>query len=116
VRLPAEKATHSVVDEERWWIQASTTWKVIYPHRPAARTIVYEIYISSFTQHCSSGVLEKIRAYASLIDKVPYLQERGITRVRMISSRQGIAQAGISVSHFPNAEMPSGVRWTKAPL
>jgi len=53
--------------------------------RPSARTIVYEMHVRGFTRHPSSGVLEKKRGtYAGLIEKIPYLQELGITAVELL--------------------------------
>ena len=54
-------------------------------HRPASRTIIYEMHLRGFTRHPSSGVAEKTRgAYAGLVDKIPYLQELGITAVELL--------------------------------
>jgi glycogen operon protein len=53
--------------------------------RPAARTIIYEMHVRGFTRHPSSGVGEKTRGtYAGLIEKIPYLQELGITAVELL--------------------------------
>lgn len=53
--------------------------------RPSARTIVYEMHVRGFTRHPSSGVGEKTRGtYAGLIEKIPYLQELGITAVELL--------------------------------
>lgn len=52
---------------------------------PAARTIIYEMHVRGFTRHPSSGVGEKKRGtYAGLIEKIPYLQELGITAVELL--------------------------------
>ena len=53
--------------------------------RPSARTIIYEMHVRGFTRHPSSGVAEKKRGtYAGLIEKIPYLQELGITAVELL--------------------------------
>jgi isoamylase len=53
--------------------------------RPASRTIIYEMHVRGFTRHASSGVEEAKRGtYAGLIDKIPYLQELGITAVELL--------------------------------
>jgi len=53
--------------------------------RPSARTIIYEMHVRGFTRHPTSGVAEKKRGtYAGLIDKIPYLQELGITAVELL--------------------------------
>lgn len=53
--------------------------------RPAARTVIYEMHVRGFTRHPSSGVGAKTRGtYAGLIEKIPYLQELGITAVELL--------------------------------
>jgi isoamylase len=53
--------------------------------RPAARTIIYEMHVRGFTRHPSSGVAEQKRGtFAGLIEKIPYLQELGITAVELL--------------------------------
>ena len=54
-------------------------------HRPSARTIIYEMHVRGFTRHPSSGVAEEKRGtYAGLIEKIPYLQDLGITAVELL--------------------------------
>jgi glycogen operon protein len=54
-------------------------------HRPSARTIVYEMHVSGFTKHPNSGVSETKRGtYLGLIEKIPYLQQLGITAVELL--------------------------------
>ena len=53
--------------------------------RPASQTIVYEMHVRGFTRHPSSGVSEEKRGtYAGLIEKIPYLQDLGITAVELL--------------------------------
>jgi isoamylase len=53
--------------------------------RPSSRTIVYEMHVRGFTRHPSSGVAEKRRGtFAGLIEKIPYLQQLGITAVELM--------------------------------
>jgi glycogen operon protein len=53
--------------------------------RPASRTIIYELHLRGFTRHPSSGVSENTRGtYAGLIEKIPYLQQLGITAVELL--------------------------------
>jgi isoamylase len=53
--------------------------------RPSSRTIVYEMHVRGFTRDPSSGVAEKRRAtFAGLIEKIPYLQQLGITAVELM--------------------------------
>jgi glycogen operon protein len=61
--------------------------------RPNARTIVYEMHVRGFTRHPNSGVGEKTRGtYAGLIEKIPYLQQLGITAVELLPVFQFDAQ------------------------
>jgi isoamylase len=53
--------------------------------RPSSRTIVYEMHVRGFTRDASSGVAEKSRGtFAGLIEKIPYLQQLGITAVELM--------------------------------
>ncbi len=54
-------------------------------NRPWARTIIYEMHVRGFTAHPSSGLSESKRGtYAGLIEKIPYLQQLGITAVELL--------------------------------
>ena len=56
-----------------------------HPRNPSARTIIYEMHVRGFTRHASSGVSDATRGtYAGLIDKIPYLQDLGITAVELL--------------------------------
>ena len=56
-----------------------------HPRTPYASTVIYEMHVGGFTRHPSSGVAsEKRGTYAGLIEKVPYLQELGITAVELL--------------------------------
>ena len=53
--------------------------------RPFARTVIYEMHVGGFTRHPSSGVSPARRGtYAGLIEKIPYLQELGVTAVELL--------------------------------
>ena len=53
--------------------------------RPSSQTVVYEMHVRGFTRHPSSGVPESTRGtYAGLIEKIPYLQELGVTAVELL--------------------------------
>ena len=53
--------------------------------RPFAKTIIYEMHVGGFTRHPSSGIAPSKRGtYAGLIDKIPYLQELGISAVELL--------------------------------
>ncbi|HZA91328.1 MAG TPA: glycogen debranching protein GlgX, partial [Gemmatimonadales bacterium] len=61
--------------------------------RPSSQTIIYEMHVRGFTRHPSSGVGEKTRGtYAGLIEKIPYLQQLGITAVELLPVFQFDAQ------------------------
>ena len=53
--------------------------------RPASGTIVYEMHVRGFTGDPSSNVSAKKRGtFAGLVDKIPYLEELGITAVELM--------------------------------
>jgi glycogen operon protein len=53
--------------------------------RRFGETIIYEMHVRGFTRHPSSGLPEARRGtYAGLIDKIPYLQELGVTAVELL--------------------------------
>jgi isoamylase len=61
--------------------------------RPSSQTIIYEMHVKGFTRHPSSGIGEKTRGtYAGLIEKIPYLQQLGITAVELLPVFQFDAQ------------------------
>jgi isoamylase len=65
---------------------SSYDWQGDSPLRhPSARTVIYEMHLRGFTAHPNSGVGEKTRGtYAGLIEKIPYLQNLGITAVELL--------------------------------
>jgi len=65
---------------------AAYDWEGDIPlHRPSARTIIYEMHVRGFTRNPNSGVGEKTRGtYAGLIEKIPYLQDLGVTAVELL--------------------------------
>jgi isoamylase len=69
-------------------------WEGDAPLRhPASRTIIYEMHVRGFTRHSSSGLAEKISGtFAGLIEKIPYLQQLGITAVELLPVFQFDAQ------------------------
>ncbi|MGN6546928.1 MAG: glycogen debranching protein GlgX, partial [Aureliella sp.] len=77
----AAAAMKSVVVDPRAY-----DWEGDSPLRtPAAQTIVYEMHVAGFTRNPNSGVREGERGtYAGLIEKIPYLQELGITAVELL--------------------------------
>jgi len=61
--------------------------------RAYSRTIIYEMHVRGFTRHPTSGLADELRGtYAGLIQKIPYLQELGITAVELLPVFQFDAQ------------------------
>jgi isoamylase len=91
-RAPGENSATAmksvVVDPTRY------DWEGDRPlRRPVTETVVYELHVRGFTQHCSSGLPEATRGtYAGLIDKIPYLRDLGITAVELLPVFQFDAQ------------------------
>ena len=53
--------------------------------RPFATTVIYEMHVAGFTRHPNSGVAPERRGtYAGMIEKIPYLQDLGITAVELL--------------------------------
>jgi isoamylase len=76
--------------------------------RPSSRTIIYEMHVRGFTRHPNSGVSENTRGtYAGLIEKIPYLEQLGITAVELLP-----------VFHFDVQDAPLGRvnYWGYAPI
>ena len=84
-------------------------WEGDRPLRtPSSRTIVYEMHVGGFTRHPSSGVAESKRGtYAGLVEKIPYLQQLGITAVELLP-----------VFQFDTQDCPPGLvnYWGYAPV
>jgi isoamylase len=54
-------------------------------HRPASRSIIYEMHVRGFTRHQTSGVSEEKRGtYAGIVEKIPYLQDLGVTAIELL--------------------------------
>jgi isoamylase len=100
----AAKAMKSVVVDVHTY-----DWEGDTPlQRPSSRTIVYEMHVRGFTRHPSSGVPEQSRGtFAGVIEKIPYLQELGITAVELLP-----------VFQFDPQDSPKGLinYWGYAPI
>ena len=55
--------------------------------RPMSQTIIYETHLKGFTAHPSSGVSAP-GTYCGVIEKIPYLQDLGITAVEFLPLQQ----------------------------
>jgi len=53
------------------------------PRIPLADKIIYELHVRGFTRHPSSGAVQP-GTYLGLIEKIPYLQELGVTTVELL--------------------------------
>jgi isoamylase len=76
--------------------------------RPFSNTIIYELHVRGFTRHPSSGVpADKRGSYAGLIEKIPYLQDLGITAVELLP-----------VFQFDEQDAPPGFKnyWGYSPV
>jgi glycogen operon protein len=76
--------------------------------RSFASTVIYEMHVEGFTRHPSSGVSAARRGtYAGMIQKIPYLQELGITAVELLP-----------VFQFDRQDCPAGLNnyWGYAPV
>ena len=76
--------------------------------RPFSTTVIYEMHVAGFTRHPSSGVTAKLRGtYAGMIEKIPYLQDLGITAVELMP-----------VFQFDHQDCPQGLvnYWGYSPV
>jgi isoamylase len=54
-------------------------------NRPFAETVIYELHVRGFTCHSSSGISPAKRGtYAGVVEKIPYLEDLGITAVEFL--------------------------------
>ena len=52
---------------------------------PFRDMVIYEMHVGGFTRHPNSGISkEKRGTYAGLVEKIPYLQELGVTAVELM--------------------------------
>ena len=57
----------------------------VRPDHPPTKSVIYEMHVRGFTRHPNAGVAEERRGtYAGLIEKIPYLQELGVTAVELL--------------------------------
>jgi isoamylase len=97
-------AMKSVVEDLRRY-----DWEGDAPLRhPFSNTIIYELHVRGFTRHPSSGVaVDKRGTYTGLIEKIPYLQDLGITAVELLP-----------VFQFDEQDAPLGLKnyWGYSPV
>jgi isoamylase len=65
---------------------AGYDWEGDVPlHHASSRTIIYEMHVAGFTRNPNSGVPSNVRGtFRGLTEKIPYLQELGITAVELL--------------------------------
>jgi isoamylase len=101
---PAAKAMKSVTIDS-----GDYDWEGDQPlQRPASRTVIYEMHVRGFTRHPNSDVAENLRGtYRGLIEKIPHLQQLGITAVELLP-----------VFQFDSHDAPLGLvnYWGYAPV
>ncbi len=77
-------------------------WNGDRPPRHESDAIIYELHVRGFTNDPSSGVKPETRGtYAGLIEKIPYLQELGITVVELMPVFQYDPQDGNYWGYMP---------------
>jgi isoamylase len=88
---------------------SSYDWEGDQPlHRPSSQSIIYEMHVRGFTRHFSSGVAAETRGtFRGLIEKIPYLQDLGISAIELLP-----------VFHFDPHDCPKGLvnYWGYAPI
>lgn len=59
------------------------------PRTPYAQSIIYEMHVGGFTRNSNSGVAAAKRGtFSGVIEKIPYLQELGVTAVELMPVQQ----------------------------
>jgi isoamylase len=65
------------------------------PRHPWHQLVIYELHVKGFTARANSGVAaEKRGTFLGLIEKIPYLQELGVTAVELLPVQQFDPQEG----------------------
>ena len=97
-------AMKSVVVDPR-----SYDWEGDTPlNRPSTQSIIYEMHVKGFSRHPSSGVSQATSGtFRGLIEKIPYLQDLGITAVELLP-----------IFQFDSQDCPPGLAnyWGYAPV
>lgn len=74
-------------------------WEGDRPLRqPPEESVIYELHVGGFTRHPSSGVANP-GTFSGLVEKIPYLQELGVTVVELLP-----------VMAFDEQDVPEGAR------
>ena len=77
----APTAMKSVIVDPRLY-----NWEGDTPlRRPSSQTIIYEMHVRGFTRNPNSGVSEEARGtFRGLIERIPYLQDLGVSAVELL--------------------------------
>ncbi len=86
--LPGDNCTTAlkgvVVDNRSYDWEGDRPLRISY-----ANSVIYEMHVGGFTQHPSANLPEEERGtFAGIIDKIPYLQDLGITAVELLPIHQ----------------------------
>ena len=77
-------------------------WTGDVPPRPESDAIIYELHVKGFTKNPNSGVHpSRAGTYSGAIEKIPYLQELGITVVELMPVFQRDPQEGDYWGYMP---------------
>ncbi|MBX2872810.1 MAG: glycogen debranching protein GlgX [Saprospiraceae bacterium] len=76
-------------------------------NHPFAKSVIYELHVAGFTKSPTSKVAKNLRGtYRGLIEKIPYLQDLGITSVELMPCHQ-----------YDPTDAPSGLNyWGYSPI
>jgi isoamylase len=77
-------------------------WQGDVAPRHEGDAVICELHVRAFTRHPSSGVSEEARGtYTGLIEKIPYLQDLGVTVVELMPVFQCDPQEGSHWGYMP---------------
>ncbi len=92
--LPADGPRCLVVDDAFDWGDDRA------PGHPLARTVIYETHVRGFTVHSSSGVVHP-GTFRGLVERIPYLNELGVTAIELLPVTESDEHAPGSASGEP---------------
>jgi isoamylase len=83
------------------------------PRHPWSKTVIYETHVRGFTNHPNSGV-EYPGTYRGLIERIPYLQELGVTAVELMPVHEFNESQALGTN--PQSGTPLGNYWGYDPV
>jgi len=83
------------------------------PRHPWSQTVIYEAHVRGFTIHPSSGV-EHPGTFRGLTEKIPYLQELGVTAVELMPVQEFNDHQATGID--PRTGRPLGNYWGYDPV